>query len=151
MAPRLVAFGFSGSSISFGIILVAILNSIEGPCLKYSYKEISAAFSMWSYPSCALASAVAATGRADVVHGKNSVVAIVVVLGKESRDTSTLGTAMVDQLLEETLDLFARKTAGSLEKSAETTTALGLPAGNLLSVLVPAVVIKPTSLASEPS
>lgn len=78
-------------------------------------------------------------------------VANVVVLGVESRNASALGTAMVNQLLKEALNLPARKTTSSLEERTETTAIPGFPAGNFLSVLVPAVVVESISLPSEPS
>lgn len=66
----------------------------------------------------------------------------IVVARVERRNTAALGASMVDQLLEQLLDVLARKATGVLEESTESGLVESLPASDVLAVVIPLVVVQ---------
>lgn len=64
---------------------------------------------------------------------------IVIAGVKENRNTATDMASMVNNILHKFLDKVTRDTASALEESTNTSAKLGLPACDMLTVLVPAV------------
>jgi hypothetical protein len=75
----------------------------------------------------------------------------IVVVRVECRNTAALGTSMVDQLLEQLLDVLARKATSVLEESTESGLVDSLPASDVLAVIVPFVVVQAQGGAEEAS
>lgn len=64
-------------------------------------------------------------------------------------NAAAFGASMVNQLLKQSLDLSAREATSVLEECTESRSTQAFPASNVLSVLVPSIVVKALRVPEE--